>query len=100
MLRGLPADLLRRLRAYANREGLGQRDAAVTLIDAGLRAHERAVQARCPCCNDTGRCTYADGSSHACPTCAPSWRTAGHARRRGGGVMDGGVMDAEEGVER
>lgn len=45
MLRGLPADLVARLRAYAERKGLGQHEAAVTLLDAGLRAHERAVTA-------------------------------------------------------
>lgn len=45
MLRGLPAALVARLRAYADRKGLGQREAAVALLDAGLRAHERAVAA-------------------------------------------------------
>lgn len=45
MLRGLPATLVARLGSYADRKGLGQQDAAVALIDAGLRAHERAVAA-------------------------------------------------------
>lgn len=38
MLRGLPADLLRRLRAYADRKGLGQREAAIAWLEAGERA--------------------------------------------------------------
>lgn len=45
MLRGLPAALVARLRAYADRKGLGQQAAAVALLDAGLRSHERAVAA-------------------------------------------------------
>jgi hypothetical protein len=42
---GLPAALAARLTAYAARVGLGRAEAAVSLIDAGLRAHERAVKA-------------------------------------------------------
>lgn len=45
MLRGLPADLMARLTAYADRVGLGRAAAAERLMDAGLRAHERAVTA-------------------------------------------------------
>ena len=42
MLRGLPPALMSRLSAYAARVGLGRAEAAARLIDAGLRASERA----------------------------------------------------------
>jgi len=38
-------ELRARLRAYADRKGLTVPDATIDLLDAGLRAHERAVQA-------------------------------------------------------
>lgn len=41
----IPAAIRARLRAYADRKGLTVPEATAALLDAGLRAHERAVQA-------------------------------------------------------
>jgi hypothetical protein len=41
----MDASLRARLRAYAERKGLTVPQATAALLDAGLRAHERAVKA-------------------------------------------------------
>lgn len=45
LLQGLPEGLAARLHAYAERKGLTDTRALSALLDAGLRAHERAVAA-------------------------------------------------------
>ena len=45
MLRGVAADLVARVKAYAQTRDLSVQDAAVALLDQGLRATERGAQA-------------------------------------------------------
>lgn len=93
MLRRLEAGLLARLRAYADRQGLGQDAAAVALLDAGLRAHARAVtggQARAATMSpeDRRRAAEAGGAATARGHAAASRRGAGiEAGRLEGGLM-------------
>jgi hypothetical protein len=60
----IPLDLLERLDAYAERKGVTKDEALVLLVDAGLRAHERATSAG----QKRGKLVTSDDARHAAST--------------------------------
>lgn len=74
-LRGVPADLMSRLTAYASRVGLGRAGAAVLLLNAALSTNDQRRAA--------GRARAAQPSAHAARVAGAHAANAARAAKAG-----------------